>query len=91
MIDTVFDVCVLFLFSLANLLGTTYEAVNVWIFCVIMPIAFFALIGFLVYQAREIRRLALICDRKNILASNGFGLKSKIICSSSLIGDPESL
>lgn len=57
MINAIFDACVVFLLALARLLGTTYETVNVWIFCIIEPVAFIALAGFAVYQAREIRKL----------------------------------
>lgn len=81
MINVIFDACVVFLLALARMLGTTYEAVNVWIFCVTVPIAFFALIGFIVYQARQIRELkklfvlrsALYCD------NYGYGMKNIII------------
>ena len=37
-IDFVFDQCVLFLIWAANLLGITYEEINVYIFCIIWPI-----------------------------------------------------
>jgi hypothetical protein len=37
-IDFVFDQCVLFLIWSANLLGITYEEINVYIFCIIWPI-----------------------------------------------------
>lgn len=35
-----FNICVVFLEWLAELLGTTYVRINVWIFCVILPILF---------------------------------------------------
>jgi len=37
-IDFVFDQCVLFLIWSANILGITYEEINVWLFCIIWPI-----------------------------------------------------
>ena len=37
-IDTVFNFCVLLLVDLANILGITYEEINVWIFCIIWPL-----------------------------------------------------
>jgi hypothetical protein len=37
-IDFVFDQCVLFLIWSANLLGITYEEINVYLFCIIWPI-----------------------------------------------------
>ena len=38
-IDYVFNYCVRFLYDVANTLGITYEEINVWIFCIIWPIA----------------------------------------------------
>lgn len=38
MIEQIFGTCVLLLMGLAALLGISYEAVNVWIFCVIWPL-----------------------------------------------------
>ena len=37
-IDQTFDFCVKLLINVANILGITYEEINVWIFCVIWPI-----------------------------------------------------
>ena len=37
MTDRIFDTCVDLLVWLADKLGTTYKAINVWIFCVIVP------------------------------------------------------
>ena len=37
-IDTVFIFCVVLLVDLANILGITYEEINVWIFCIIWPL-----------------------------------------------------
>ncbi len=38
MIDRIFDVCVELLVWLAEKCGTTYNAINVWIFCIIWPL-----------------------------------------------------
>lgn len=57
MIDRVFDVCVQILLDLAGLFGTTYKAINVWIFVVLWPLATLALIGLLICQQVRIRRL----------------------------------
>ena len=38
-IDYVFNYCVRLLYDTANILGITYEEINVWIFCIIWPIA----------------------------------------------------
>ncbi len=37
MIDRIFDACVDLLVWMADKLGMTYKAINVWIFCVIVP------------------------------------------------------
>jgi hypothetical protein len=57
MIDQIFDLCVLLLVFLANFFGTTYKAVNVWIFVVIWPAFTVALIIVLVWQHLKIRQL----------------------------------
>ena len=38
-IDNTFNFCVYLLYDLANILGISYEEINVWIFCVIWPVA----------------------------------------------------
>ena len=38
-IDTIFNFCVRLLYDVANILGISYEEINVWLFCVIWPIA----------------------------------------------------
>jgi hypothetical protein len=57
-IDETFDVCVKLLFDVADIIGISYEEINVWIFCVIWPIL--TLIMF-----AEILRLRLKIDVKN--------------------------
>ena len=57
MTNYVFDLCAMFLRWLAGLLGTTYEAVNVWIFCVIWPIFTIVLIWMVLRQRRQIKEL----------------------------------
>ena len=37
-IDIIFNFCVRLLYDLANILGISYEEINVWLFCVIWPI-----------------------------------------------------
>lgn len=37
-IDAVFDWCVILLYDTANLLGITYEEINVWLFVIILPL-----------------------------------------------------
>ena len=42
-IDYVFDWCVILLIDIARVLGITYEEINVWLFCIILPIVLFIL------------------------------------------------
>ena len=37
-IDFTFDFCVQLLFEIADLIGISYEEINVWLFCIIWPI-----------------------------------------------------
>jgi hypothetical protein len=37
-IDIIFNFCVRLLYDVANILGISYEEINVWLFCVIWPI-----------------------------------------------------
>ena len=39
LINTIFDWCVNFLMNVATAIGTSYEALNVWIFVIIIPAA----------------------------------------------------
>lgn len=57
MIHAIFRLCVVLLIELAKLLGITYEAVNVWVFCVIWPLFTLLLIYLVLRQRRTIRRL----------------------------------
>ena len=54
MIDKLFVWCVELLEWMARKLGTTYNAVNVWIFIVIWPIITLGLIATVVWQWRII-------------------------------------
>jgi uncharacterized membrane protein YhaH (DUF805 family) len=53
----IFDGCATLLLFLADRLGMTYEAINVWIFVVIWPIFTLALIVIVIAQQMTIRRL----------------------------------
>jgi hypothetical protein len=57
MIDAIFDKCVELLVFLANQLGMTYKAINVWIFVIIWPTFTLALIVLVILQQLKIRRL----------------------------------
>lgn len=56
-IDVIFDLCVQLLQHLAAICGTTYNAVNVWIFCVIWPVFTLGLIWRVVCQRAELQLL----------------------------------
>ena len=58
MIDVIFDFCVILLVFLAERLGMTYEAINVWFFVVIWPIFTLTLIVVVVWQRIKIRKLS---------------------------------
>ena len=47
MTDYIFEKCVVFLHWIARKLGTSYEAVNVWFFCVIWPLFTLFLMGWI--------------------------------------------
>lgn len=57
MIDRIFGLCVEFLVWLGSLLGMSYNAVNVWIFCVIWPVLTLFLVAIVIVQRRKIARL----------------------------------
>jgi len=57
MIDAIFAWCVQLLVFLANLLGISYEAINVWAFVILWPLVTLALIVLLIVQRQQIRRL----------------------------------
>ena len=37
-VDALFKLCVVFLVDLANLIGISYEEINIWIFVIIWPL-----------------------------------------------------
>jgi hypothetical protein len=57
-IDQTFDFCVKLLIDVADIMGITYEEINVWIFCVIWPILTLIMFG-------EILRLRLKINSEN--------------------------
>ena len=57
-VDETFNICVKLLFDVADIVGISYEEINVWLFCVIWPIL--TLIMF-----AEILRLRLKINTKN--------------------------
>jgi hypothetical protein len=57
MIDKVFNGCVLLLLFLADQLGVSYEAINVWIFVIIWPVITLVLMATVVRQWMVMREL----------------------------------
>jgi hypothetical protein len=52
--DSIFDLCVRLLVEIANFTGLTYEAVNVIIFVILLPIGLVALIARTVWLERRL-------------------------------------
>jgi hypothetical protein len=58
-IDTIFRMCVVLLVDLADLLGVSYEEINIWIFVIIWPaLTIFGIIWIAVLKFR-VRKLKL--------------------------------
>jgi len=57
MIDVIFDWCVELLVKLAELLGITYNDINVWIFIIIEPLIFLLMLFIIIKQLIKIKRL----------------------------------
>ena len=58
MVDVIFDFCVILLVFLAERLGMTYKAINVWFFVAIWPVFTLALIVVVFRQWLMIRKLS---------------------------------
>jgi hypothetical protein len=56
-VNDLFYWCVHILERQAKALGITYEAINVWIFCIIEPLALLALVAATVLLYRKNKRL----------------------------------
>ena len=57
-VDETFNICVKLLFDVADIVGISYEEINVWLFCVIWPIL-------TLFMFAEILRLRLKINTKN--------------------------
>jgi hypothetical protein len=58
--NRLFDLCVDIMIYWAKLTGMTYKEINIWIFCIIEPIVFLLLIGFLIGQQKVINEIKRI-------------------------------
>ncbi|MBK8954945.1 MAG: hypothetical protein IPM34_05230 [Saprospiraceae bacterium] len=57
MINELFNWCVELLENWAAALGMTYEEINIWIFCIIEPIVFLLMLGYIIYLRKKINIL----------------------------------
>jgi hypothetical protein len=53
--NEVFDICVAILIWIADLFEITYKEANIWIFVIIEPILFIAMLYIIIKQRREIK------------------------------------
>tara|TARA_B110000305_G_C19276683_1_gene557194 strand:- start:499 stop:681 length:183 start_codon:yes stop_codon:yes gene_type:complete len=53
--NEVFDICVAILIWIADLFRVTYKEANIWIFVIIEPILFIAMLCMIIKQRREIK------------------------------------
>ena len=53
--NEVFDACVAILIWIADLFEITYKEANIWIFVIIEPILFLAMLYMIIKQRREIK------------------------------------
>ena len=56
-IDTIFNWAVIALYQVADLMGITYEEINVWLFCVAWPVVTLVLVYVAFSLFRQNRRL----------------------------------
>ena len=60
LINTSFVFCVKILRILASMMGITYEAINIYFFCIIEPIVFCIMLYVIVKQFYKIKTLNLL-------------------------------
>ena len=63
-IDITFDWCVNFLYMVANLLGITYEEINIWLFLIIGPISLFTSFFLNYYFYKKAKKLKRIIENQ---------------------------
>ena len=56
-VDLVFNYCVKLLYDAASFVGISYEEINVWVFCILWPIANIIILGEIVRLKIKIRRV----------------------------------
>ena len=55
--NEVFDICVAILICIADLFEVSYKEANIWIFVIIEPILFLAMLYIIIKQRRKIKNL----------------------------------
>ena len=55
-VDLVFNYCVKLIYDAASFVGISYEEINVWVFCILWPIATIIILGEIVRLKIKIRR-----------------------------------
>ena len=78
-IDITFDWCVKFLYMVANLLGITYEEINIWLFVIIGPLFFLISICLNYYFYKKTKKLKKIIEiqKQEILEINEVEVEEK--------------
>ena len=61
-IDYIFNLAVRWLYACADVLGITYEEINVWLFCIAWPLTSTAMLIWVVVLRRKNRSLRGIVD-----------------------------
>ena len=56
-VDAIFRYCVVLLVNVANALGISYEALNIWVFIIIQPLIILILLGWVLKLRRKVRRV----------------------------------
>jgi hypothetical protein len=64
-IDVTFDWCVIALLYVADILGITYEEINVWLFCIILPIVLLTSLYLNIRQFSTLRAIRKFHNGKN--------------------------
>ena len=78
-IDTTFDWCVRFLYVVADILGITYEEINIWLFVIIGPLFLLISICLNYYFYKKTKKIKKIIELQNkeLIESNEVGLEEK--------------
>ena len=61
-IDYTFNLAVRWLYACADVLGITYEEINVWLFCIAWPLTSIAMIIWVLVLRHKIRTLRRVLD-----------------------------